>query len=296
MVIGITGATGFVGRHVIHKAVAAGHEVVAFSRNPAAAIPGAREVRGWGRGASPDVSALEGVIHLAGEPVLGLWTQSKRQAILDSRVEGTRQLVAALQAANPRPATLLCASAIGYYGDRGDEWLSEDSPPGRGFLAGVTRAWEAEALAARNLGVRVACARLGLVLGPDGGTWPLLRKVFRAGLGGRLGSGRQWMSWVHIDDVAGLLLAALGDARYDGPFNVVGPAPVTNADLTRSVARVLHRPAFVSAPSAVLRLLLREQAVMFLGSQRVLPQLALERGYRHVFATLDAALGDLAGT
>jgi len=290
MVIGITGGTGFVGRHLLRRAVEQGHEVVVFSRDPAAAVAGAREVRAWGSGALPDLRGLEAVVHLAGASVLSLWTRSRREVIRNSRVEGTRRLVAAFEAAQPGPGVLVCASAIGYYGDRADEVLVEGAESGQGFLAEVTRAWETEALAARSLGVRVACGRIGLVLGEDGGAWPLLRTVFRLGLGGRLGSGRQWTSWVHVDDVVGLLLTAVTDGRYEGPFNVVSPHPVTNAELTRTVANHLHRPALFPVPAPVLRSLLREQAGLFLGSQRVLPQRALDLGYDHAFPTLDRAL------
>jgi len=258
-------------------------------------MAGTREVRVWDPGALPVVEGLDAVIHLAGESVLGLWTESKRKSILDSRVQGTRRLVAAMQASVSRPAALVCASAIGYYGDRGDEVLTEASPCGDGFLAEVTRAWESEALAARAAGVRVVCGRIGLVLGPDGGAWPLLRRIFRLGLGGRLGSGRQWMAWVHVDDVARLLLAAATDVRYDGPVNLVSPHPVTNGALTRAVAGRLHRPAVFPVPAVVLRALLRDQSGIFLGSQRVLPSAALALGYEHVAPTLEGALDDLAG-
>jgi uncharacterized protein len=295
MVIGLTGGTGFLGRHVIRSATAAGHEVVAFSRSASAVVPGAREVRTWPGAGDPDVSGCETVIHLAGEPVLGLWTRAKRRAIYDSRVDGTRRLVAALQASPVRVRTLVCASAIGYYGNREDEPLSEASAAGDGFLSEVTQAWEREAAAARAFGVRVVSGRIGLVLGPEGGAWPLLRRVFGLGVGGRLGTGRQWMSWVHVRDAAALLVAAAVDDRYDGPVNVVSPEPVRNAELTRAVGRVLHRPALLPVPAIALRALLRDQARMLLDSQRVLPEAARRLGYVFAFPTLASALDELAG-
>jgi uncharacterized protein (TIGR01777 family) len=295
MVIGLTGSTGFLGRHVIRTATAEGHEIVAFSRNRTAVVPGAREVREWPDQGRPDVDGCEAVIHLAGEPVLGLWTRAKRTAILDSRVDGTRRLVAALQESPVRAHTLVCASAIGYYGDRGDEPLTEASAAGDGFLSEVTQAWEREAAAAQSFGMRVVSGRIGLVFGPEGGPWPLLRRVFGLGGGGRLGTGRQWMSWVHVRDAAALLVAAAVDARYHGAVNVVSPDPVRNAELTRAVARALHRPAVLPVPALALRALLRDQSRMFLDSQRVLPEAARRLGYVFAFPTLAAALDDLAG-
>jgi uncharacterized protein len=294
MVIGLTGGTGFLGRHVIRAATEAGHEVVAFSRKPGAIVPGVRDVRAWPGDGHPDVGGCEAFIHLAGEPVLGVWTRAKREAILGSRVDGARHLVAALQASPSRARTLVCASAIGYYGDRGDELLTEVSPPGEGFLSEVTQAWEREAAVAGTFGMRVVSTRIGLVMGPEGGAWPVLRRAFGLGVGGRLGSGRQWMSWIHVRDAAALLVAAALDTRFLGPVNVVSPEPVRNADLTRAVARALHRPALLPAPAPALRMLLRAQARMFLDSQRVLPEAARRLGYTFAFPTLASALEDLA--
>jgi hypothetical protein len=296
MVIGITGATGFVGRHVSALARAQGHEVVAFSRRASAPVAGAREVRSWSADTPPDLSGLDAVIHLAGASVLGLWTQKKREAIRSSRVLGTRQLVAALHQTHPRPLSFVCASAIGFYGNRGDEELSESSAPGTGFLADVTQAWETEALRARDAGVRVVCGRIGLVLGVGGGAWPLLHTVFRCGLGGRLGSGRQWTSWVHVEDVARLLLTAATDPQWHGVVNVVSPHPVTNTEFTRTLAHRLHRPAILPVPAPLLTSLLRDQAGLFLDSQRVTPHIALNHGFTHSFPTLHTAVKNLIGS
>jgi uncharacterized protein (TIGR01777 family) len=295
MVIGITGATGFIGRHVLRAAGTAGHEVVAFTRKAGVFLPEARQVREWRAGSVPDLGGCEAVIHLAGEPVLGRWTPEKRAAIRDSRVDGTRRVVAGLEACRPRPAVLVSASAIGIYGNRGDEELGESSAPGTGFLAEVTAAWEAEAASGLALGVRVVSGRIGVVLGPDGGAWPLLRRVFGLGAGGRLGAGRQWMSWVHVRDVAGLLVAAATDVRYEGAVNVVSPGPVTNVDFTRAVARALRRPALFPVPAVALRTVLRDQAGLFLDSQRVVPRAAQSLGYGFTFPDLEEALRDLAG-
>jgi len=292
MVIGLTGATGFLGRQVASGAAAAGHTVIAYSRSERAAVAGAREVRAWSTERPPDLRGCEAVVHLAGESVLGRWTPSKRAAILESRVDGTRAVVAAMRNAGVR--VLVSASAIGYYGDRGDTEVDESDSGGLGFLAEVTAAWENEAMAAAVDGVRVVCTRFGLVLGREGGAWPMVRRGFSTGLGGRLGSGRQWMSWVHERDVVGLLLAAVADDRFRGPVNVVSPHPVTNSDFTRAVARVLHRPAVIPVPEAILRALLRDQASLFLDSQRVRPRAALTMGYRFAFGTLSEALAEVA--
>jgi uncharacterized protein (TIGR01777 family) len=297
MVIGITGATGFVGRHVSALALTQGHEVVAFSRQPTAPVAGAREVRSWSADTPPDLSGLDAVIHLAGASVLGLWTRKKREAIRSSRVLGTRQLVAALHQSpsQSRPTSFVCASAIGFYGNRGDEELTESSAPGTGFLADVTQAWEVEALRAQAAGVRVVCGRIGLVLGSGGGAWPILHTVFRSGLGGRLGSGRQWTSWVHVNDVARLLLTAATHPQWHGVMNVVSPHPVTNTELTRTLAQSLHRPAILPVPAPLLKTLLRDQAGLFLDSQRVTPKVALDHGFTHSFPTLHTAVKNLIG-
>jgi uncharacterized protein (TIGR01777 family) len=293
MIIGLTGATGFIGRHFTAAATAAGHSVVVFSRRADAAVPGAVEVRHLETGCRPDLSGLSVVVHLAGESVLALWTSKKRKAILESRVQSTRDLVEAMSEMVPRPAAFICASGIGYYGDRGDELLTESSSRGAGFLSDVTKAWETEAGIAREHGLRTVSCRLGLVLGPDGGGWPLLRRVFGLGLGGRLGSGRQWTSWVHVTDVAGLMLAAATDERFAGPLNGVAPTPVTNREFTRAVSKSLRRPAILPVPERILRTMLREQARLFLDSQRVVPAEALRLGYQFAFPTLEKALHDL---
>jgi uncharacterized protein (TIGR01777 family) len=236
-------------------------------------------------------TGVDTVFHLAGEPVAeGRWTAAKRQRIESSRVLGTRHLVSTLAQLSPRPAVLVCASAIGYYGERGDELLEESAEPGTGFLAQVCRGWEAEALRAEQHGVRVVLARLGLVLAPRGGALARMLLPFRLGVGGKLGSGRQWMSWVQLADVMGLLLHAATRPELRGPLNVVSPAPVTNAEFTRALGRALGRPTLLTVPRFALSVALGEVSEVLLESQRVVPRVALETGYEFVYPELGAAL------
>ena len=287
MRLGITGASGFIGGQVTRLAVAKGWEVVTFSRQP-------RDERT--RRLVPcepaDVDGLDAVLHLAGEPVVGRWTAEKRRRIMESRVLGTRSVAEGFACAAHPPRVLISSSGIGYYGNTGNTEVEENSPAGRGFLADVCRAWEAEAMHVRN--ARVVILRIGLVLGRDGGTMKRLLPVFRAGLGGRLGSGRQWMSCIHVEDVAGLALWAIGQENLVGPVNAVMPYPVTNADFTRLLARAVHRPAILPAPAFVLRAVLGEMASLLLDSSRVRPGVAEERGYHYEFAYVEKALDQVA--
>lgn len=283
MRLGITGATGFIGRRTAELAFSRGWEVVPFSRSPRDA-----NTRKFLPGEPADVDGLDAVIHLAGEPVLGLWTKSKRARIMDSRVLGTRSIVEGFSRAKQSPRVLISGSAIGYYGDTGDREVDESSPPGKGFLADVCRAWEAEALKVTN--ARIVLLRTGFVLGRDGGAMKLILPVFRAGLGGRLGSGKQWMSCIHVDDVAGMTLWAIENGNIRGPLNAVMPHPVTNAEFTRDVARAVHRPALFPAPYFILRLVLGRMSSMLLDSARVLPEVAEHERYDFTFRNLPDAL------
>ena len=283
MRLGITGASGFIGRRASEMARARGWEVVPFSRQPRDAA-----TRKFIPGEPADVDGLDAVLHLAGEPVLGIWTQSKRARIMDSRVLGTRSIAEGFARAKNPPRVLISGSAIGYYGDTGNHEVDESSPPGKGFLADVCRAWEAEALKVKN--ARVVLLRTGFVLGRDGGAMKLILPVFRAGLGGRLGSGKQWMSCVHVDDVAGMALWVIGDDFVRGPLNAVMPRPVTNAEFTRDVARAVHRPAIVPAPAFILRLVLGRMSSVLLDSTRVLPEVAERGRYPFAFRALAEAL------
>lgn len=290
----VTGATGLVGKALVRQL----GEAAVLTRDAESARRQLGEsVRAWPwrpESEPAPAAALEGVdvvFHLAGEPVAeGRWTADKKRRIRDSRVLGTRHLVRALCALPARPSVLVSASAVGYYGDRGDEELREGAEKGRGFLADVCEAWEAEARAAEQHGVRVVLARLGLVLAPRGGALARMLPPFRLGVGGKLGDGRQWMPWVHLDDVVGLLMLAAREPRLAGPVNVVSPAPVSNAELTRELGRALGKPAVLTVPRLALRVAFGELSEALLDSQRVLPARALEAGYTFAYPELAPAL------
>jgi uncharacterized protein (TIGR01777 family) len=286
MRLGITGASGFIGRRAGQLAAARGWDVVPFSRHPRDA-----RTRLFVPGEAADVDGLDAVLHLAGEPVLGLWTAAKRARIMDSRVFGTHSLVEGFARASHPPRVLVGGSAIGFYGNTGDREVDESSPVGTGFLADVCRAWEGQAEKVRD--ARVVLLRTGFVLGRDGGAMKMILPIFRAGLGGRLGSGRQWMSCVHVDDVAGLALWAVENEAIRGPLNAVMPQPVTNADFTRDVAQAVHRPAIFPAPLFLLRLFLGQMASMLLDSARVRPAVAERGHYRYSFANVPEALTNI---
>ncbi len=286
MKIGVTGASGFIGGRVCALAAERGHEIVRFSRQARA---GARV---FDLKTPPDFSGLDAVIHLAGESILGLWTGEKKRRIVESRVEGTRRVVEALAASPAGPRVLIGASAVGFYGDTGETLVDEDSAAGSGFLAETCRKWEAETVRAEAHGARVARVRIGFVLG-RGGAMKMIGPLFRLGLGGNLGSGRQWMSGVHVDDVAGIFLWAAENAGVSGPVNAVMPEPFRNSRFTRDVARTVHRPAVLPAPAFAIRLALGELSHVMLDSCRVSPRRALDGGCVFRFATLSAALKEV---
>ena len=293
----LSGATGLIGGRLLSVLGRDGVAVRALTRRPDAARPLAAPHRwvGWdGREFPADaVAGATGVVHLAGEPVFGgRLTAARRALILASRVESTRSLVQTIAALPEpqRPRVLVCASAVGYYGSRGDELLDEDAAPGAGFLAEVCRAWEREAFAAASLGVRCVALRIGIVLAREGGALPRMALPFRLGLGGRLGNGRQWFPWIHADDVTSLIVAALRDAAYTGPLNAVAPEPVRNAELTRVLANLLHRPALFAVPAFALRAALGDLAGELLGSRRCQPRRALARGFAFAHPRIDSAL------
>ena len=288
MNLGITGATGFIGRRIIDIALRRGHEVTAFTRTPERAIPGCT-MRRFTLEAAPDLRGCEAVIHLAGEPIAELWTAAKKRRIAESRVLGTRRVVEAIHACAEKPEVFISGSAIGFYGDRGDEALTESAGPGSGFLAQTVQAWEAEALRAE--GVRTVLLRTSIVLG-KGGALAAMAPAFRLGLGGPLGSGHQWMSWIHIDDLAQLALFAAENLDVRGPLNAAAPWPVRNAEFTRTLARVLRRPAFLRVPAFALRAL-GDLGRTLLASQRVLPARATEHGFRFRFPELQPALENI---
>lgn len=288
MKIGITGASGFIAGELIPRLVERGHSCVAFSRSADRKVLGCEVTRGLGPGVEPDLGGLDAIVNLAGESILGRWASAKKQRIRDSRIQVTRQIVDAIAASTVR--VLVSASASGIYGDRGDELLPESAAAGRGFLADVCGEWEAEAQRAREFGARVSLPRIGFVVAPAGGAMDLIRPVFKLGLGGRLGGGEQWMPWVHVADVAGLIVHLLERDALDGAFNAAAPNPVRNADFTRAVATAVHRPAFFPVPSLALRVALGELAAIALDSARVLPERTLASGYVFQFSQIADAL------
>jgi len=239
---------------------------------------------------------FEAVIHLAGESVAGRWTAAKKKSILESRAQGTRHLATALAQAQSPPRVFICASAIGFYGNRGDEVLTEASPAGEGFLPEVTREWEAASRIAADAGIRTVNLRFGLVLSPKGGALKKMLTPFKLGLGGRVGSGQQWWSWIHVDDIVGALHHALQTNSLAGPVNLVAPNPVRNADFTQVLASVLRRPAFFHVPTFAARLAFGEMAnELLLSSERVEPARLRDSGYAFRFTELRLALEDLVG-
>jgi uncharacterized protein len=241
------------------------------------------------------VSGFDAVIHLAGESVVGRWTAEKKRAILESRALGTRNLASALAQAKTKPRVLVSASAIGIYGSRGDEILREESAAGQGFLSEVCREWEAASRIATDAGLRTVNVRLGLVLSNKGGALPKMLKPFKLGLGGRIGSGQQWLSWIHIDDIVGGIRHAMNTSELSGPVNLVAPNPVRNAEFTRVLASVLGRPAIFPVPAFALRIAFGEMAAdeLFLSSQRVEPEKLRTSGYTFHYRDLRTALDNL---
>jgi uncharacterized protein (TIGR01777 family) len=301
----VSGATGLVGGRLLRRLRADGVSVRALSRDAERAARNSSaegvEWRDWD-GLRVPPEALRGagaVVHLAGEPVFGgLPSARRRERVRASRVESTRALAEAVAAlpAEQRPRSLVCASATGYYGDRGEQELDESAPPGSGFLARLCADWEAAAGAAQTSGVRVVSARIGVVLAREGGALRAMAIPFRLGVGGRLGSGRQWFSWIHADDLVSLLCFALREPRLSGPVNAVAPQPVRNAELTRALARVVRRPALLPVPAPALRALLGELAGELLGSRRVVPRAACAAGFRFAHPEIEEALrAELAG-
>lgn len=298
MRIAVSGSTGLVGSEVVASLSAAGHEVARLVRRVPA--PGEKAVRWNPEKGKIDAAGLEGldaVIHLAGENIAsGRWNAARKAAIRDSRVNGTRLLSEALAGLARPPKTLVCASAIGYYGDRGADLLTEESPPGTGFLSDVCREWEAASEPAARKGIRIVALRIGVVLTPKGGALSRMLPPFRAGLGGVIGGGRQYVSWVALDDLVGIVLHALQSGELRGPVNAVAPVPVTNRELTEALGRVLSRPTLLPVPAFALRLAMGEMAdALLLASTRVAPRRLEETGYRFRFPELGGALRHLLG-
>lgn len=240
------------------------------------------------------VSGFDAVIHLAGESIMGRWTDAKKKAIHDSRVLGTKNLADALAKADPKPRVFVCGSAIGFYGDRGEEVVNEDSAPGVGFLPQVCREWEAATKPASDAGIRTAQIRTGVVLSPKGGALGQMLTPFKLGVGGKVGGGRQWMSWIDVQDMVGGIHHVMNTDLLYGPVNFVAPRPVTNEEFTKTLAGVLSRPAIFPVPEFAVRLLFGEMGeTLLLGSQRVEPARLVASGYPFRFATLRASLENL---
>jgi uncharacterized protein len=288
----VSGSHGLIGSALTTWLASRGHRIVRLVRPPQ--VPGPDEIR-WDPAEGiidpRSLESMDAVIHLAGESVAsGRWTPERKRRIRESRVRGTGLLAGALAQLIGGPRVLICASAIGYYGNRGDEILVEESAPGSGFLADVTREWEAAADRARRAGLRVVHLRTGIVLSPSGGALPRLLSVFRMGLGGRLGSGRQFMSWITIDDEVGAIDHTLQHASLAGPVNLVSPQPVTNREFAGTLARVLRRPALFAVPGVILQAALGEFSNEVLGSLRVHPARLLATGYAFQYPDLESGL------
>ena len=303
MRVTVTGATGLIGTRLVAALARRGDEVTVLSRDPERA----RAALGSGIGAvawdplgePAPASALagrDGVIHLAGEPVAQRWSAAAKERIRTSRECGTANLVAGLRSADARPRVLVSASAVGYYGPHGDEQVPESTPPGEDFLAQVCVTWERAAQAAGELGMRVANVRTGIVLDAGGGALAKMLPPFKAGVGGPVAGGRQWMPWIHVDDLVGLYLAALERDDWNAPLNGAAPTPVTNKDFSKALGRALHRPAVAPVPALALRALYGEMAQIVTTGQRAVPAKPLALGYAWAHPELDEALRSALGS
>jgi len=304
MKVVVAGGTGMMGRTLTASLVADGHEVAILTRHvPAAAHDGVTYERWSGTPGNPDrlapvLAGADAVVNLTGISVGPLpWTPGRRRGIRESRIEPTKALVEALERVDParRPGVLVSISGSDAYTGQDSVPATEATPSSPGFLADVLRDWEAAATAAEALGVRVVIVRTGFVIGRGTELMRLFALPFRLWLGGPLGNGRQWMSWIHRDDVIGLMRAAIADPRYRGIINGVSPTPIREADLAKAIGRTLHRPSWLPVPAFVIRLAMREESVLALGSRRVLPARATELGYQYLHPDLDEALAEALG-
>lgn len=291
----VSGVSGPIGMALLPSLKAAGSRITRLTRRDSASS--GEKAIAWDpmRPLPPEkVSGFDAVIHLAGETIVGRWTEAKKKMIRDSRVIGTRNLAQALAQAAVKPRVLICSSAVGVYGDRGDDVLTESSPPGTGFLADVCCEWEAATRAASDAGIRTVQIRTGVVLSPKGGALGKMLTPFKMGVGGRVGYGRQWMSWIDVQDLVDAIHHILKNDSLRGAVNMVGPAPVTNAEFTKTLASVLSRPAIFPLPTFVVKLIFGEMGeTVLLGSQRVRPTRLEAGGYSFRFATLRESLENL---
>ncbi len=299
MRIVVTGATGFIGAHLSRTLRERGDEVIALSRDPdsvARRAPGVSRAYAWDPMSEPApaeaLTQAAAVVHLAGESVVGRWSEAKRRAIRDTRILGTRNLVAGIVRLENKPQVLVSASAIGFYGDRAGEELTEQSSGGNDYLASVCRQWEEEALKIKALGPRLVRIRTGIVLARDGGALGAMLLPFQLGLGGPLGSGEQWWSWIHRDDLVTLIIHSI-DNNIDGVWNGTAPNPVTQKEFARVLGRVLRRPAFLPAPAFALKLILGGFAAELLSSKKALPRAPEASGVAFKYRELEPALREI---
>lgn len=298
MQIVVAGATGFIGRSLCGALADGGHRVVALARDPAKAsvvLPAGTQIIAWDLKKPGEwhraVGESEAVVNLAGESIAAQrWTPAFKQRLVSSRIETTRAIVEAIRAAARPGICLVNASAVGYYGDRGDAVVTEQTPPANTFLGQLSVDWEGEALQAERAGARVVLLRIGIVLGEGGGALEKMVTPFRLFIGGPLGSGRQWFPWIHRDDVVGMIVWALENPQVRGPLNVTAPNPVTMREFARTLGRVLRRPSFAPAPGFALKLLLGEFAGSLLTGQRAIPEAAQRLGYQWRYPDLEGAL------
>jgi uncharacterized protein (TIGR01777 family) len=296
MQILITGGTGLIGKQLCRALLAEGHELTVFSRNPAtvpakcgAGVHAIAALADWNTG-----QTFDAVINLAGEPIVDApWTEARKQVLWESRVTLTEELVRHIVLAGHKPAVLLSGSAVGYYGNRGNEETYEAADAGKDFPARLCKGWEDAAHGAEQAGVRVCLLRTGLILSNQGGLLGRMVPPFKLGMGASLGDGKQWMSWVHIDDYVAMVLKLLHDAHASGPYNKTAPRPVTNAEFTAALAKALHRPALFAAPAPLLKMAMGERACLVLEGQKVLPGKITAAGYRFQYSNLADALGNL---
>ena len=301
MKVVVTGATGFVGKVIVKKLLEAGDEVIVLTRNVAKAaitLGSSCKYFQWeNTNQLPPAAAFEGVdgvINLLGETISQRWTEETKKLIYDSRIVGTRNLISTMKSVSHPPKVLVSTSAIGIYGDRGDEEINENSNPADDFLGKLCQDWEAEANAAAEFGTRVVNVRVGIVLGKGGGALARMLPIFKLGGGGRLGSGEQFMSWIHIEDLASMYIEALKNNSIQGPVNGTSPYPTRNLEFTKVLSKTLHRPAFMPAPKFAIKLAFGEMSQILLGGQKVLPKKFADQKFRYRYPTLEIALKDTA--
>jgi len=295
----MTGATGLIGRNLSKTLTEDGHTVVSLSRSskkPAGLAAAEHHQWDYEKGMPPDasLSEIDAVMNLAGEPIAAhRWSDDQKRLMRESRVILTKKLVDSFRTLDRRPAVFVSGSAVGYYGDRKDEVLEETSPPGRGFMSELCEEWEREAMRAVELGIRVVLVRTGVVLSAQGGALKKMLPPFKLGVGGPMGSGKQWFPWIHIDDIVGIFRHAIYTSTITGPLNGSAPQPVTNAEFTRELAGALHRPAFLPVPRIAMQVLMGEMSEVVFVSERAVPKAVLASGYKFAFSTLASALANL---